>query len=641
MQIKITNKEATMKKTVHFLCVLILILTLVGSFRAAPALALLAAFTVNTSTDAHDSNLGDGTCYNGVDGCSLRAAIEQAFSVSSLGDPLTIHFWSGIAGTLTLNLGPINWAASYVTLDGETNAMTISGSGLSAGQSIFTISGSHNTINHLTIRNAPQDGVQMGDFAGVGEGNDNTVTNSYLLGNGAAGVYVHGGSSGGGQGNMVLSNFIGLTDYLAAGCIAGEGNDWDGVYVDVNAQATKIWSNYIVCSGSNGVYIYGPSGAPDGTDLQNNVIGLNETRAMPNNGAGILDQQGQNTTITGNDISGNGAAGVWLLGSSGATLTNNYIGTNVIGQAATPNGNDGVAITDGATNNTVGGYTSATITDRNVISGNSGCGVRIRDGATNNTVDNNLIGLDRDNVAAIPNGLAGVCIFNANGNSIGTSMGGVHQYISGNTREGIYIENSSDNFIGQTNRIGVAADGTTARGNGMEGVMLSGASNTYVVPEILSYNGGAGVAVVGDTAINNLIYSIHTRSNGGLPIDLGNDGATLNGSHSTTGPNHWLGYPVITSASGNPVKIIGTTCANCVVLVYHAVGNPAANGSGGDFLSETTANGSGIWSAILPAGLTRNDVTLVAQHLLTGFTGDTSEMSSVNNYRIYLPLVRR
>jgi CSLREA domain-containing protein len=628
-----------MKKTVHFFCVLILILTLVGSFQATPALANPTTFTVDTLTDAHDSDLGDGTCYNGVDGCSLRAAIEQAFSVSTAGDPLTILFWSGIAGTLSPDLGPIDWAASYVTLDGEANGVTISGSSLAAGQSIFTISGSHNTINHLTIRNAPKNGVQMGDFSGVGEGNDNTVTNSYLLGNGGEGVYVHGGSSGGGQGNTMIYNSIGLTDDNATGCVAGEGNGGNGVYIDVNASNTHITDNSIVCSSDNGVMIYGGGGAPTGTLIQNNFIGLDLTGAMPNNGQGILDQQGSNTIITGNVISGNGAAGVWLLTSSGATLTENRIGTNVNGQVAIPNGIDGVAITDGATNNTVGGYSS--ITDRNVISGNTACGVRIRDGATNNMVDYNLIGLNMNGTVAIPNGTAGVCIFNANDNIIGTSSAGVYQYISGNTREGIYIENSSGNFIGQTNRIGVAMDDTTAIGNGLQGVMFNGASNTVVSPDILSYNGSAGVVVVGNTAIGNLFYLRHTRSNGGLPIDLGNDGATRNGTHSTTGPNHWLGYPVITSASGNPVTIHGTTCANCVVHVYHAVGNPAANGGGGDYLSETTANGSGLWSAILPAGLTRNDITLVALKITSTFIGDSSEMSPINNYKIYLPLVRR
>jgi parallel beta-helix repeat protein len=631
-----------MKKTVHFICVLILVLALVGSFRATPALALTTTFTVDTPTDAHDSNLTDATCYNGVDGCSLRAAIEQAFPVSSAVNPVTITFWSGIAGTLTLNLGPLNWAASYVTLDSGANNMTISGSGLSGGQSLFILSGSHNAINALTIRNAPWDGVQMGDFSGTGEGNNNLIINSHLLGNGAAGVYVHGSASGGGQNNQVINNYIGLTDVHAAGCVAGEGNSGNGVYLDANATNTTIGSNTIVCSSNNGIWINGSGGAPAGTSIQNNTIGLNSSgNRMPNGGEGVLDQQGHNTAITNNTISGNGGAGVWLFNASGASLTNNRIGTNIAGTAAIPNGHDGVAITDGATNNTVGGYTA--ITDRNVISGNSQCGVRIRDGATGNGVDYNLIGLDTTGMTGLPNAEAGVCIFNANNNSIGTSSSGVTQYISANTREGIYVQNSSNTFVGQTNKIGVAIDNTSPRGNGMQGVMLNGASNTSVFPTILSYNGGAGVAVVGDTATGNEVFPINIRGNGGLPIDLGNDGATLNGTHSPPGPNDWLAYPVITASSGNPVTITGTTCANCNVVICRAIGNPAANGGGGTYLSQTLANGSGIWSATLPAGVTPNQVTLLAQKRIAGSYEDTSEMSPIYNpiYSIYLPLIIR
>ena len=142
-------KEAAMKRSVHCICVLILVLTLVGSFRTVPVRADLTTFTVNTTTDAHDSNISDGICYDGVDGCSLRAAIEQAFSVSYSANPVSILFWEGIAGTLNLTLGPLNWAASYVTLDGGIHGMFISGAGLSAGQSILTISGSYNTLMNL------------------------------------------------------------------------------------------------------------------------------------------------------------------------------------------------------------------------------------------------------------------------------------------------------------------------------------------------------------------------------------------------------------------------------------------------------------------------------------------------------------
>lgn len=37
-------------------------------------------YVVTLSYDAPDSNLADGSCYDGVQGCTLRAAIQQASS---------------------------------------------------------------------------------------------------------------------------------------------------------------------------------------------------------------------------------------------------------------------------------------------------------------------------------------------------------------------------------------------------------------------------------------------------------------------------------------------------------------------------------------------------------------------------------
>jgi hypothetical protein len=267
--------------------------------------------------------------------------------------------------------------------------------------------------------------------------------------------------------------------------------------------------------------------------------------------------------------------------------------------------------------------------------------VRIRDGATDNLIEGNLIGLDGTGTTAIPNGLAGVAVFNANNNSIGTSMAGVMQFISGNTREGVYIDNSSNNFIGQTNRIGVASDESTPLGNGLQGIMLYGASSTSVLPSIVSYNGGAGVAVVGSSATSNLIridQDIH--GNGGLPIDLGNDGHTQNGSQTPPGPNNWLNYPVITGGSGSNVS--GTACANCTVYFYQAIGSTVAAGGGGRYLHiypSIVANGSGNWNVTLPGGLTRHDITTTACEPPCFFTGNTSEMSPFIS--VYLPLVLR
>jgi CSLREA domain-containing protein len=627
-----------MKRIVHCICVLVLLAALLGSFRAVPVLSAPNTFTVNTVVDSYDSNPGDGVCDDGMIGCSLRAAIEEAFWISHSGNPVTVNFAAELTGPITLKLGPIDWVADYVTLEGGFYTM-ISGAGLATGQAIFRISGSHNTLTGLAIRDSPYDAVQMGDFSGTGSGNYNTVFQSLLLGNGEAGVWVHGSSSGGGQHNSISQVGIGSTSPELSGCVVGESNGGDGIYIDGPAYATSITSSSINCNTVNGINIYGGEGSPTGTIIEENYIGLNWEGAMPNGMHGIYEQQGTDTVILSNAISGNAQDGVQLSNSTGAILHDNYIGAHYTGTNSLPNGGSGVEIADGSSEITIGGNTS--LSERNVISGNSGCGVTFSNGATYNLVDYNLIGLDRTGMNALPNGEAGICIVDSNTNFIGSSMVGVNQYISGNTGDGIYIENSRETFIGQTNRIGVAIDDITRRGNGMDGIFIKDASNNTVYPSILSYNTWAGVAVVGDASTGNRIIPEHVLGNGYLPIDLGNDGVTPNGSQTPPGPNDWQNYPVITSAGGSPVTLQGTTCNGCIVVVYQAIGNTAANGGGGDYLGETTANGSGAWSYILPRGLGRGQVSLLAVNPLDQWTGNSSELSPASCYWQYLPLIRR
>ncbi len=471
------------------------------------------------------------------------------------------------------------------------------------------------------------------------------------LGNGANGVYLQANGSDGVRWNVVKQNQIDYNDGNGIGLVGTGFNspgsteyNWIQTNVIFSNTLSGIrltagaYTNFIGGGGSTEGNVIGWNGADGITVLnsnnnliQGNFIGTYSNVNYGNSQAGVYLENADGNTITGNAISANGWAGVWAYNSDANTIKGNKIGTNDTGTAAMANGNDGIALTDGSHHNTIGG---TTLDDRNIISGNTHCGIRLRDGANNNTIDYNLIGLNAAGTNAIPNGLAGVCVFSgANGNNIGSPVTGRLQYISGNTREGIYIENSSGNFVGQVNRIGVATDNTTARGNGLQGVMLNGATNTRVFPTLVAYNGGAGIAVIGNTATGNNVGPTEIRNNGGLPIDLGNDGHTPNGSRTPPGPNNWLNYPVITGGSGNTIN--GTACANCTVQIFRAIGNPAAPGGGGVYIQSAIANAAGDWGATLPPGMGRNDVTVQAQ--------DSAENTSELSPRpvVYLPLILR
>ena len=631
------------KLAFRFALSLALTIALVGPLAGPPGAARASGpYVVSVSYDGPDSNPGDGICWDGVSGCTLRAAIQEAFYD---GAATTITFDSALAGTtfsLSAAYGTIIWAGSNITLDGESEAnnITISGATLAPGQSIFQIQGSNNIIRYLTIRDAPQDGIQVGDFAGVGEGNYNLISTVTLLGNGAAGVYVYGSASGGGHHTTLMANRIGTSSASATACTAGEGNGGSGVYIAPDANNTDVYLNRLVCNAHYGVYVYGVSGSPTGVTIRNNDIGGYLSNDMGNGWGGIRDSQASTTSISGNVIIGNGADGIWLENDDHASVKNNWIGySDLAGTTATPNEGCGIAITDGANYNEVG---SINLADRNYVGGNGSSGVCMLFGAHDNSLEFNYIGLSYNGLAAIPNGGAGVSVIGSDNNAIGSSMYGVEQYISGNALEGIHIENSGGTFIGPTNLIGVASDQSTPLGNGLEGVMLDGATNTSVFATLVAHNGGAGVAVVGDTAVNNKIHITEdVHGNGGLPVDLGNDGPTPNGSRTPPGPNNWLAYPVITGGSGSNVS--GTACNGCTVYIYEATGNPTAAGGGGVYAMSVTADASGNWSASLPGGLTQADITTVACEAPCSFAANTSEFSPLvgggGGYRTYLPVV--
>jgi trimeric autotransporter adhesin len=312
----------------------------------------------------------------------------------------------------------------------------------------------------------------------------------------------------------------------------------------------------------------------------------------------------------------------------------NKIGTNSTGSSALPNAWEGLAITDSATGNTVGDPTNAS--NRNIISGNNGSGVKITSGANNNGLDGNYIGLGADGNTVIPNALAGVAFFDVSNNALSSGSGNpVKQYIAGNLREGVYALNSSRVIINNATYIGVKVNGTPA-GNGLEGVKLdSGTTNAMIRPGKVMNNGGAGIAVVGSSSVGNEFLPVEVGSNTGLPIDLGNDGATNNGTQSPPGPNNWMNYPTITSASGR--NVTGSTCPGCYVYIYSTIGNPRAGLGGGILLTHVSASGTGAFGYTLPVSVSA--ITMVAYDTI-----NCSEMSpkyEVVIHTIFMPLVIR
>jgi hypothetical protein len=137
--------------------------------------------------------------------------------------------------------------------------------------------------------------------------------------------------------------------------------------------------------------------------------------------------------------------------------------------------------------------------------------------------------------------------------------------ISANGGDGVLLSGveAADNFICD-NLIGTDAAGTAPLGNGGAGVRFDdagvGAGNTVGL-SVIAFNAAAGIAV-GDAFDVNWFYGNRIFDNGGLGIDLEDDGVTPNDTgDGDGGANRRQNFPVIGSAyvtPGGAVTVRGT-----------------------------------------------------------------------------------
>jgi parallel beta-helix repeat protein len=349
---------------------------------------------------------------------------------------------------------------------------------------------------------------------------------------------------------------------------------------------------------------------PDGTTTAGNWIGISRGGlALPNGSRGLADSAGvwlngagrltpvQFNQVASNVISRNRGDGIRLVRAGSNQLVGNLIGTDPAGEAAAANLGAGVHLLDGSNANTIAG---------NVISGNGSDGIRVEysDAAL---VRDDKIGTDAAGTAAIPNRGAGLVISSTSQVTIDTVV------VGGNGEAGIRLVEASHTVIGPSTAIGVAADGVTPLGNSGPGVVVDHSSDTRLSAASIAYNGEAGVVLQGGSA--NQVYPAAVWGNRGLPIEPGDGGGAPNIPYlpASPGPDRRPVPPAITSASGNIVH--GTSCADCLVMVYQAIGNPALPGGGGRQASPglwVPTDSGGHFTVTLPDGWRSGDITLIA-----------------------------
>ena len=633
----------------------------------APLLLILTAshvwalvFVVDDAGDNIDAVL-DGTCdASGPQTCTLRAAIEEAnfagggphtINIVISSGPVTIFIFSPLptlfASVIIDGSTQIGWVSDpIVTIDGGGSALTaiiassggstfrsliltdftgnavdlfganntlvacwISNNGsyginltsanntidfcviylnLSGGVNLSGAGATGNVITNSLIGTDPTGTVAMANFNGIVTAGDNNTfggSSNLISGNTNIGLLI---TSSGATGHVVEGNKIG-TDINGTAALA---NDF-GVVVDASANCTvggTTAAKRNIISGNTFAGVRLQNGASANV-VRGNYVGtdVNGTAATPNGWGLVADLSTGNTFggSEGNLVSGNSNDGVLLQNASSLNIVSgNYIGTDVNGTAALAN-DTGVKI-DASVSNTIGGTTAG---ERNLISGNTNNGVFIDGDASDfNAVQGNYIGTDVTGTLDLGNGFAGIQIFDGDDNLIGGNSAASRNIISGNNTNGVIIAENGNATTGNLvrgNYIGTDVNGTTALGNSFNGVGIDfNASDNSVggtfagEGNLIAFNGMDGVAVFSGTGNDILGNSIH--SNTGIGIDLSPDGVTGNdGGDGDGGANNLQNFAVVTDASKGSTIIDGTLNSTpSTTFRLEFFANDACDGSG-------------------------------------------------------------
>jgi hypothetical protein len=500
--------------------------------------------------------------------------------------------------------GTATGARNLISGNGGDGVQVVGGLGTTGNDILGNYIGTER--NGTSALGNSEEGVLMFGVSDNTVGGTTAVARNVISGNLEDGIQISGNASiGVATGNEVLGNFIGTK----ANGTEALGNVQDGVDIfdtRVNAVGGTADGARNIISGNqdDGVEISGNLATDN--EVLGNFVGTDDggTTDVGNGNDGVEISSGADDNIIGgtaasarNLISGNGNDGVQIIGGLAAKdnqVLGNFIGTNVTGNVALGNSNEGVDIQQ-AEANVVGGTVTG---GRNVISGNVGDGVVIfGSDAAGNKVQGNFIGTGADGTTALGND------------------------------DGVVISSGNDSTVG-------SAIGSTAGGNR------------------IANNDQDGVLVFGGLAVGNRILSNSISSNGETGIDLAGGTqdsfeVTANDDDDPDAPssnNHRQNFPIITSAtrsiSTNLTTIRGTLNSNpnqtYTIQCFVAAPDPSGHGEGQILVAQTTANtnangNSPAFSCVSPIPLAGQTVTATATNTsgtASGTSiGDTSEFS--------------
>jgi hypothetical protein len=346
------------------------------------------------------------------------------------------------------------------------------------------------------------------------------------------------------------------------------------------------------------------------------------------------------TTPAARNVIAGGSDVVYLFQGGGNLVQGNYIGTNAAGTAALfgPGPVNGIKFALSLGNSIGGGVPGA----GNVIVAPN-IGISLGDQSNNTTIQGNFIGTNAAGNAAL-GVFAGIQLVSVAGTSIGGSLPGEGNLISGGGLNGIDVRNGVIQTSILGNRIGTDVTGTAAIPNqcgiavaptGNAGIHIGGSGTGE--GNIIAFNATQGVAIIDGTG--TLVQRNSIFSNGGLGIAFAGCGAIATPTpndpgDADTGPNGLLNHPVITSAAlaGGKAAVsgtidIGTSDVVTVEVFANAACDASGFGEGQTYIGSTNfiTGGTSTWSVAnltVPPGLNFVTATLI------GGGNNTSEFSN-------------
>lgn len=352
---------------------------------------------------------------------------------------------------------------------------------------------------------------------------ENANLRNIIAGNVKTGIYIKDNLNLISQENEIANNLIGINANNQS-----PANQERGIQISGDSPRNKILKNNISGNSIYGVLLY-----QGGNE---NVISENEIGILVANGIGIRITESSNNKIEKNQVAKNENINILLgniipefpemsaaefkaaelrLSSPAAVNTEgNQIYSNEI-----KNSKIGLAITEGANNNQIGGYDLSNTITENL----NGAGYGIFLGTTrpnpsedllpsgNKIFSNNIGDAHAGTNSAFPNNV-GLFILHAKDNFIGESQRG-NQILS-NKQHGIVLSGikTKGNLIAH-NSIGYGYSETEIAGNGGDGIAVVGTGKNSIKYNSIGNNGDNGINAVGLTSTDGEQYSLIISGN--------------------------------------------------------------------------------------------------------------------------------